>query len=207
METNQDLLVQNAAKLFTDIEGIVNLTDENLIKENANKDSKLIPTQRDLVAGAVSRYYALNKILPEEVAKAHISGDIHYHDLDYSPFFPMYNCMLIDVGGMLSNGFKMGAAAIETPKSITTACAITAQIIANVASNIYGGNTIQRIDEVLAPYVTSSMNKYRNIASNPKWNLTPELIEEYVKEQTEKECFDSFQALEYEINTLNTSNG
>jgi hypothetical protein len=70
METNQDLLVQNATKLFTDIEGIVTLTDENLIKENANKDSKLIPTQRDLVAGAVSRYYALNKLLPENIAKA-----------------------------------------------------------------------------------------------------------------------------------------
>ncbi|NHX34720.1 anaerobic ribonucleoside-triphosphate reductase, partial [Escherichia coli] len=78
---------------------------------------------------------------------------IHYHDLDYAPFFPMFNCMLIDLEGMLTNGFKMGNAEIEPPKSISTATAVTAQIIAQVASHIYGGTTINRIDEILAPYV------------------------------------------------------
>ncbi|MBW0794030.1 hypothetical protein KX851_32370, partial [Pseudomonas aeruginosa] len=88
-------------------------------------------------------------LLPRDVVQAHERGDIHYHDLDYSPFFPMFNCMLIDLKGMLTQGFKMGNAEIEPPKSISTATAVTAQIIAQVASHIYGGTTINRIDEVV----------------------------------------------------------
>lgn len=96
---------------------------------------------------------------------AHERGMIHYHDLDYSPFFPMFNCMLIDLKGMLTQGFKMGNAEIEPPKSISTATAVTAQIIARVASHIYGGTTINRIDEVLAPFVSES---FKSIAKSPK---------------------------------------
>jgi ribonucleoside-triphosphate reductase (formate) len=113
------------------------------------------------------------------------------------------NCMLIDIGGMLTHGFKMGNAEIETPRSICTATAVTAQIIAQVASHIYGGTTINRIDEVLAPYVLKSYEKNLNVAK--EWNI-PE-AESYAKARTEKECYDAFQALEYEINTLHTSNG
>lgn len=92
----------------------------------------MIPTQRDLLAGIVAKHYARQHLLPRDVVQAHERGDIHYHDLDYSPFFPMFNCMLIDLKGMLTRGFKMGNAEIEPPKSISTATAVTAQIIARL---------------------------------------------------------------------------
>ena len=118
---------------------------------------------------------------------AHERGMIHYHDLDYSPFFPMFNCMLIDLKGMLTQGFKMGNAEIEPPKSISTATAVTAQIIAQVASHIYGGTTINRIDEVLAPFVSESFNKHRKIAE--EWQIP--YAEGYARARTEKECYDA----------------
>jgi ribonucleoside-triphosphate reductase len=104
---------------------------------------------------------------------------------------------------MLTNGFKMGNAEIEPPKSIATATAVTAQIIAQVASHIYGGTTINRIDEVLAPFVQLSMEKHRAIAAD--WQIAD--VEAYARARTEKECYDAFQSLEYEVNTLHTANG
>ena len=163
----------------------------------------MIPTQRDLLAGIVAKHYARQHLLPRDVVQAHERGDIHYHDLDYSPFFPMFNCMLIDLKGMLTQGFKMGNAEIEPPKSISTATAVTAQIIAQVASHIYGGTTINRIDEVLAPFVTASYNKHRKTAE--EWNIPD--AEGYANSRTIKECYDAFQSLEYEVNTLHTANG
>lgn len=153
-----------------------------MLNENANKDSKVIPTQRDLLAGIVAKHYARQHLLPRDVVQAHERGDIHYHDLDYSPFFPMFNCMLIDLKGMLTRGFKMGNAEIEPPKSISTATAVTAQIIAQVASHIYGGTTINRIDEVLAPFVTESYNKHRKTAD--EWQIPD--AEGYARSRTEK---------------------
>ena len=105
--------------------------------------------------------------------------------------------MLVDVGGMLTNGFKMGNADIETPKSISTACAITAQIIAQVASHIYGGNTINGIDVILAPYVTKSYEKH--LAIGKEWFDSHSIADAYAKERTEKECYDAFQALELTV--------
>lgn len=179
--------------------------NSSLKTENANKDAKIIPTQRDLLAGIVSRHYALEHILPKDVAEAHISGDLHFHDLDYSPLFPMFNCMLIDVGGMLTNGFRLGNAEIESPKSISTATAVVAQIIAQVASHIYGGNTVDRLDEVLAPYVRLSYEKHLSTGRQFIENEAKAVI--YAERMTEKECYDAFQGLEYEINTLHTANG
>ena len=115
------------------------------------------------------------------------------------------NCMLIDIPNMLTQGFCMGNAEIEPPKSISTACAIVAQIIAQVASHIYGGNTINNIDICLAPYVTASYNKHLEIGK--KWAKSELHAQGYAVKMTEKECYDSFQALEYEINTLHTANG
>ncbi len=182
---------------------MIEQSNASLLNENANKDSKVIPTQRDLLAGIVAKHYAKQHLLPRDIVKAHELGDIHFHDLDYSPFFPMFNCMLIDLNGMLTHGFKMGNAEIDTPKSISTATAVTAQIIAQVASHIYGGTTINRIDEVLAPYVTVSFNKHLEIAQ--EWGIAEP--ESFAKARTNKECFDAFQSLEYEVNTLHTANG
>ncbi len=189
--------------LYQEIRGLMEQSNPALLNENANKDSKVIPTQRDLLAGIVAKHYARQHILPDDVVLAHERGEIHYHDLDYSPFFPMFNCMLIDLKGMLNQGFKMGNAEIDTPKSISTATAVTAQIIAQVASHIYGGTTINRIDEILAPFVMQSFEKHKKIAQ--QWNITD--YEIYARQLTEKECYDAFQSLEYEVNTLHTANG
>ncbi len=200
---DRDLNREKQGKLSQEIRGLVEQSNLELLNENANKDSKVIPTQRDLLAGIVAKHYAKQYMLPRDVVQAHERGELHFHDLDYSPFFPMFNCMLIDLEGMLTNGFKMGNAEIESPKSISTATAVTAQIIAQVASHIYGGTTINRIDEVLAPYVTCSYEKHLLVAQ--EWQI-PE-PEAYAKARTEKECYDAFQSLEYEVNTLHTANG
>ncbi|VEI58240.1 anaerobic ribonucleoside-triphosphate reductase [Pasteurella multocida] len=200
---DRDLAREKRSQLTKEIEGLIEQSNVELLNENANKDAKVIPTQRDLLAGIVAKHYAKRYILPRDVVEAHEKGEIHYHDLDYAPFFPMFNCMLVDLKGMLSNGFKMGNAEIEPPKSITTATAVSAQIIAQVASHIYGGTTINRIDEVLAPYVQLSYEKHLKTAE--QWRV-PE-AEKYAAALIEKECFDAFQSLEYEVNTLHTSNG
>ncbi|HFF7430696.1 TPA: anaerobic ribonucleoside-triphosphate reductase, partial [Streptococcus pyogenes] len=138
------------------------------------------------------------------VANAHQKGDIHYHDLDYSPYTPMTNCCLIDFKGMLANGFKIGNAEVESPKSIQTATAQISQIIANVASSQYGGCTADRIDEFLAPY--AELNFKKHMADAKKW-IVETKRESYAFEKTQKDIYDAMQSLEYEINTLFTSNG
>lgn len=200
---DRDLAREKRSQLTQEIEGLIEQSNIELLNENANKDAKVIPTQRDLLAGIVAKHYAKRHILPRDVVEAHEKGEIHYHDLDYAPFFPMFNCMLVDLQGMLSSGFKMGNAEIEPPKSIGTATAVTAQIIAQVASHIYGGTTINRIDEVLSPYVSKSYQKHLNNAEI--WSIPDK--EGYARALIEKECFDAFQSLEYEVNTLHTSNG
>lgn len=200
---DRDIAREKFSVLNKEIEGLIEQSNADLLNENANKDGKVIPTQRDLLTGIVAKHYAKTHILPRDIVQAHEAGDIHYHDLDYAPFFPMFNCMLIDLKGMLTHGFKMGNAEIDTPKSISTATAVTAQIIAQVASHIYGGTTINRIDEVLEPYVLASYNKHLEIAK--EWDIhNPEA---FAKARTEKECYDAFQSLEYEVNTLHTANG
>ncbi|WP_418162519.1 anaerobic ribonucleoside-triphosphate reductase [Pantoea vagans] len=200
---DRDVARDRQSQLHHAIRGLVDQTNAALLNENANKDSKVIPTQRDLLAGIVAKHYAQQQILPRDIVLAHERGEIHYHDLDYSPFFPMFNCMLIDLKGMLTNGFKMGNAEIEPPKSIATATAVTAQIIAQVASHIYGGTTINRIDEVLAPFVEQSYARHLAIAE--QWQIPQ--AEQYARQRTDKECYDAFQSLEYEVNTLHTANG
>ncbi|PMM11376.1 anaerobic ribonucleoside-triphosphate reductase [Vibrio breoganii] len=200
---DRDMAREKKSVLNQEIQGLIEQSNADLLNENANKDGKVIPTQRDLLAGIVAKHYAKTHILPRDIVQAHEDGDIHYHDLDYAPFFPMFNCMLIDLKGMLTHGFKMGNAEIDTPKSISTATAVTAQIIAQVASHIYGGTTINRIDEVLEPYVTCSYEKHLEVAK--EWDIhNPE---EFARSRTEKECHDAFQSLEYEVNTLHTANG
>lgn len=199
----RDLAREANSELNAEIRGLVDLTNAELIHENANKDGTRIPTQRDLLAGLVAKDYAKKYILPRDVVEAHESGELHYHDLDYAPFFPMFNCMLVDLRNMLTKGFKMGNAEIGTPQSIGTATAITAQIIAQVASHTYGGTTLNRIDEVLEPYVVKSYNKNLELAK--EWNVAE--AEKFAWAKTEKDTYDAFQSLEYEVNTLHTANG
>ena len=113
---DRDLARERKSHLNSEIEGLIEQSNASLLNENANKDGKVIPTQRDLLAGIVAKHYAKSHILPRDVVRAHDKGEIHYHDLDYAPFFPMFNCMLIDIKGMFTQGFKMGNAEIEEPK-------------------------------------------------------------------------------------------
>lgn len=200
---SRDVARAKNSDMVKQIVSVIDNSNEELNVENANKDTKIIPTMRDAVAGAVSKQIARDHILPEHITIAHDRGDLHYHDLDYAPAFPMTNCMLVDLEEMFTNGFKMGNAEIETPRSISTACSITAQIIAQVASHIYGGTSLDRLDVVLAPYVTESYNKHLEVAH--EWDITEP--EKFAMSRTKKECFDAFQALEYEVNTLHTANG
>ncbi|MGO2853780.1 MAG: anaerobic ribonucleoside-triphosphate reductase, partial [Tetragenococcus koreensis] len=178
--------------------------EQTVVNENANKDSDVFNTQRDLTAGIVGKSIGL-KMLPSHVANAHQKGDIHYHDLDYQPYAPMTNCCLIDFKGMLNDGFKIGNAEVESPKSIQTATAQISQIIANVASSQYGGCSADRLDETLAPF--AKLNYQKHLDEAKIWIDDQIRQEEFAKQKTKKDIFDAMQSLEYEINTLFTSNG
>lgn len=200
---DRDIAREQNGKLFRDIKGLMTLSNKELTNENANKDSRVFPTKRDLLAGIVSKHMARNHILPKHIVAAHDSGDIHYHDLDYSPFTPYTNCCLVDLKGMLENGFRMGNADIEPPKSIGVATALMAQITAQIASHQYGGTTFANVDQVLAPYVEKTFAKH--VKDARKYQVA--LVKDYAISKTEKDVFDAFQSYEYEVNTLHTANG
>ncbi len=201
--TRRDFERSKATDINFTIEKLIN-KDQQVVNENANKDSDVFNTQRDLTAGIVGKSIGL-KMLPPHVSNAHQKGDIHYHDLDYHPYSPMTNCCLIDFQGMLNNGFKIGNAEVESPKSIQTATAQISQIIANVASSQYGGCSADRIDELLAPF--AKLNYEKHLLDAKEWIDGEERQQAYARQQTQKNIYDAMQSLEYEINTLFTSNG
>lgn len=201
--TQRDFERSKATDINVSIGKLIN-KDQTVVNENANKDSDVFNTQRDLTAGIVGKSIGL-KMLPSHVANAHQKGDIHYHDLDYHPYTPMTNCCLIDFKGMLNNGFKIGNADVESPKSIQTATAQISQIIANVASSQYGGCSADRIDELLAPFAERNYEKH--LADAQEWIEGEERKKAFARKKTKKDIFDAMQSLEYEINTLFTSNG
>lgn len=179
---NRDFERTKATDINFTIEKLIN-KDRSVVNENANKDSEVFNTQRDLTAGIVGKSMGL-KMLPPHVANAHQKGDIHYHDLDYQPYSPMTNCCLIDFKGMLTEGFKIGNAEVESPKSIQTAAAQMAQIIANVASSQYGGCSADRIDEVLAPF--AQLNYDKHLATAKEWIEGEEKQLAFAKEKNRK---------------------
>lgn len=201
--TQRDFERSKATDINVSIGKLIN-KDQTVVNENANKDSDVFNTQRDLTAGIVGKSIGL-KMLPSHVANAHQKGDIHYHDLDYHPYTPMTNCCLIDFKGMLNNGFKIGNADVESPKSIQTATAQISQIIANVASSQYGGCSADRIDELLASFAERNYEKH--LADAQEWIEGEERQKAFARKKTKKDIFDAMQSLEYEINTLFTSNG
>lgn len=200
---DRDMARSEATDLNYSIDRLLS-KDSRVVHENANKDADVFNTQRDLTAGMVGKAIGL-KLLPTHVANAHQKGDIHYHDLDYHPYAPMTNCCLIDFENMLSHGFRIGNAEVDPPRSIQTATAQISQIIANVSSSQYGGCTVDRIDELLAPY--AALNWAKHEASASEWITDPARRDDYVRTKTRKDILDAMQSLEYEINTLFTSNG
>ena len=190
--TNNDLenRYQRLHKLITG-------QDEESNKENSNKDTRIIPTMRDYIAGFTCRELAEKVILPNDIVEAHEAGIIHYHDTDYSPVMPMSNCCLINLEDMLQNGTVISGVQIHKPHSFRTACTIATQIITQVASSQYGGNTITLAH--LAPFINISRQEIKR--KHP--DFTIEQIESLVKE----EIRDGVQTIQYQLITMSTTNG
>ena len=131
-------LQENLEERYERLEKLITGRDEESNKENSNKDTRIIPTMRDYIAGFTCRELATKVVLPSDIAKAHEEGIIHYHDTDYSPVMPMTNCCLINLGDMLQNGTVISGVKINKPHSFRTACTIATQVITQVASSQYG---------------------------------------------------------------------
>ncbi len=190
-------LQNNLEERYERLQKLITGRDEESNKENSNKDTRIIPTMRDYIAGFTCRELATKVVLPPDIAKAHEEGIIHYHDTDYSPVMPMTNCCLINLGDMLQNGTVISGVKINKPHSFRTACTITTQIITQVASSQYGGNTITLAH--LAPFVDISRQNLKE--KHPE--LTNEQIEQFVKEEIK----DGVQTIQYQLITMSTTNG
>lgn len=211
---NRDIERRKAMDLKHSIERLM-AKESAVVNENANKDSRLFSTQRDLMAGSVSKAEGL-KMLPKHVANAHLKGEIHWHDLDYSPFLPYTNCSLIDFETLFNHGFQLGSAFITPPKSLETAVALTVQIFAAVAGMQYGGMSFNNIDGVLAPYARANYMKhleelkayYKEFSGSETFSkaIEEELIEK-AKEKTQEDIYQAMESLEYEINTMQSTQG
>ena len=175
---------------------LIDRTNEEIKQENSNKNSVVNSTQRDYMAGEVSKDLTRRILLPKDIVEAHDQGIIHFHDADYFAQH-MHNCDLVNLEDMLQNGTVISDTMIEKPKTFSTACNIATQIIAQVASNQYGGQTITLSH--LAPFVDESRKKYRRKFAE----ATDEFIEKMVHDDIEK----GIQTIQYQILTLLTSNG
>lgn len=194
-----------------DVFGLLNKSNVAVLDENSNKDASIVSTQRDLIAGEVSKDIARRKLIPTDIVQAHDSGAIHFHDMDYI-IQPMFNCCLVNLEDMLTNGTVINGKRIDTPKSFQVACTVTTQIIAQVASGQYGGQSINGIDRILAPYVRKSYEKYLELTLQEQvevYGMEPDVTkaEEIAWNRTKKEVKDGIQTIQYQINTLMTTNG
>ena len=181
--------------------GLLDRSNEDVLNENSNKNGILASTQRDLVAGEVSKDMARRKLIPAHIVHAHDEGVLHYHDMDYA-MQPIHNCMLINLEDMLTNGTVINNKLVESPKSFGTACTIVTQIIAQIASALYGGNTITI--RHIAPFLRVSYDKYLSKYSK-KYSL--EMAKELAEERMMEELKSGIQTIRYQLSTLHTSNG
>ena len=185
--------------------GLIRNENKELAEENSNKNTMLASTQRDYIAGEVSRDLTKRMLLPEKISKAHEEGILHFHDADYF-IQPIFNCCLIDIGNMLDNGTVMNGKMIESPKSFQVACTVTTQIIAAVASNQYGGQSVDMIH--LGKYLRKSYNKFKKEIEEKYGNkLKSDIIEDLVQTRLKAELKAGVQTIQYQINTLMTTNG
>ena len=205
-------LLRNASSLDGKILSIADNVNETVIQENSNKNPTILSTQRDYIAGEVSRDITDRLLMPDDIKQAHEEGVIHFHDSDYFVQH-MMNCCLINLEDMLQNGTVISGTLIEKPHSFSTACNVATQIIAQVASNQYGGQSISLSH--LAPFVEVSRQKIRKQVkaeflkiSSPDNFADPEkvisdLVEERVREVVKK----GVQTIQYQVITLMTTNG
>lgn len=202
-------VIRQTNKTYESILDLVEMKNEDLKDENSNKNAIVASTQRDYMAGEVSKDLAHRLLLPTEVVRAHDAGEIHFHDMDYYAQHT-HNCCLVNLEDMLQNGTVINKTMIEKPHSFATACNIATQIMAVVASGQYGGQSISLAH--LAPFVDISRQKLRkellaemDIAEYEGQSET--LVNDLTESRVREEIRRGVQTIQYQINTLNTSNG
>ena len=181
---------------------LLNRENEEVMKENSNKNGILVSTQRDLVAGEISKDIARRKLIPAHIVQAHDDGVLHWHDMDYT-MQQMFNCCLINIKDMLDNGTVINGKMVESPNSFQTACTIMTQIIAQVASSQYGGQSVNI--KHLGKYLAKSRTRYEKLLS--PIISDKDLLKNSVDVLVQKELEAGVQTIQYQINTLMTTNG
>ncbi len=198
-------LVRKANTTDDSILSLIKNSNKDVMEENSNKNAVVAATQRDLIAGEVSKDLTRRVLLPEKISKAHDEGVLHFHDADYF-LQPIFNCCLIDIGNMLDNGTVMNGKLIESPKSFQVACTVMTQIIASVASSQYGGQSVDV--RHLGKYLRRSRDKFRaRFRSIMGPDAPEEMIEKLTDERLRSELRGGVQTIQYQINTLMTTNG
>lgn len=198
-------LVRKSNTTDDSIMSLIKNSNKELKEENSNKNATLASTQRDYMAGEVSKDITKRILLPAKIVKAHEDGVIHFHDMDYF-IQPIFNCCLVNIGDMLDNGTVMNNKLIESPKSFKVACTVMTQIIAAVASNQYGGQSVNISH--LGKYLRKSAEKYRrHYTEMLAANNSSEMIDKLVNDRVKSELKDGVQTMQYQINTLMTTNG
>ncbi len=198
-------LVRKANTTDDSILSLIKNSNKDVMEENSNKNAVVAATQRDLIAGEVSKDLTRRVLLPEKISKAHEQGVLHFHDADYF-LQPIFNCCLINIGDMLDNGTVMNGKLIESPKSFQVACTVMTQIIASVASSQYGGQSVDV--RHLGKYLRRSREKFskrfREILGE---SASSETVEKLTDERLRAELRGGVQTIQYQINTLMTTNG
>ena len=198
-------LVRKANTTDESILSLIRNSNKELMEENSNKNAYIASTQRDLIAGEVSKDITKRLILPEKISKAHEEGILHFHDADYF-IQPIFNCCLINIGDMLDNGTVMNGKMIESPHSFRVACTVATQIIAAVASSQYGGQSVDISH--LGKYLRRSKEKFRaSIIEAVGENIDETLLNKLIDERIKDELKSGVQTIQYQINTLMTTNG
>ena len=198
-------LIRKANTTDESILSLIKNANKDVMEENSNKNAIAASTQRDLIAGEVSKDLTKRILLPEKISKAHEEGILHFHDADYF-VQPIFNCCLIDIGNMLDKGTVMNGKLIETPKSFQVACTIVTQIIAAVASSQYGGQSVDI--RHLGKYLRKSYEKFKkNIIASSDGELSEEMVEKLAMGRTRDELRSGVQTIQYQLNTLMTTNG
>lgn len=212
-EKNRELS-KDLNKRYNEFISLVQGSNEEANKENSNKDTRIIPTMRDYIAGFTCREMAEKFILPKDIVEAHKQGIIHVHDTDYSPSMPMNNCCLINLEDMLQNGTVISGTMIEKPHSFRTACTIVTQIITQVASSQYGGNTITLAH--LAPFVDISRQRIKEEVEKEAIEILNSVgeqidittdLDKIVENRLKQEIADGIQTIQYQLITMSTTNG
>ena len=198
-------LVRRANTTDDSILSLIKNSNKEVMEENSNKNAKAASTQRDLIAGEVSKDLTKRLLLPEKIAKAHEEGILHFHDADYF-VQPIFNCCLINIQDMLDNGTVMNGKLIESPKSFQVACTVMTQIISAVASSQYGGQSVDL--KHLGKYLRKSHDKYEKAyRAHFGDEFDDDIIEKLVQDRLKDELKSGVQTIQYQINTLMTTNG